>query len=172
MLSSLQWPYGILISCKTLSYLASASHSPWMSCVGSLVTVSSVVKSSSHGCLPDLRRLRRPSADLPNVSPSRLSFLSIAAHGLFCLPYSLFCELARKSIFLVTVWFECIWVALFCFMELGMSCSCHAFRATSDIGLVLVSKAGAAAASAAGADQLCATPLYWSTSRLFHDSCF
>lgn len=64
-------------------------------------------------------------------------FLSIAAHCLVCLQCSLFCELAQKSIFLVTVWFECIWVALFCFMELGMSCLCHASCIhLSDIRLV------------------------------------
>lgn len=51
----------------------------------------------------------------------------------------LFCELAAKGIFLVSVWFEGIWVGLFCIMEL----------------------AGAAAATAAGTDELC-PPFLWS----------
>ncbi|TEB31272.1 hypothetical protein FA13DRAFT_356033 [Coprinellus micaceus] len=78
-----------------------------------------------------------PSSSSPLRTDAYLTFVGCA--GLALIFPILFCELAQKSIFLVTVWFECIWVALFCLMEL----------------------AGAAAASAAGADQLCATPLYW-----------
>lgn len=78
-----------------------------------------------------------PSSSSPLRTDAYLAFVGCA--GLALIFPIAFCELAQKSIFLVSVWFECIWVALFCIMEL----------------------AGATAASAVGADELCQKGLLW-----------
>lgn len=84
-----------------------------------------------------LCRLCSACADYPCVGNFCWRALNQKAHsGPF--HSSLFCELAAKGIFLVSVWFEGIWVGLFCIMELGafffLYCSC-AHGAEVDITL-------------------------------------
>ncbi|KAF5315738.1 hypothetical protein D9611_004602 [Ephemerocybe angulata] len=78
------------------------------------------------------------SSSLPVRTDAFLVFVGCA--GLALIFPIVFCEIGQKHVFLVSVWFECIWVGLFAIFEL----------------------AGAASASAAGADYLC--PVLFSTT--------
>ncbi|RXW18888.1 hypothetical protein EST38_g6982 [Candolleomyces aberdarensis] len=98
---------------------------------GFFLICNAIIVTAAVWNLNLLQDARPPPSSLPLRTDAFLTFVGCA--GLALILPILFCEVAFNGVFLVQVWFECIWVALFCIMEL----------------------AGAASASAAGADELC-----------------